>query len=194
MHSMFSSIILVSIIYYANCCRSSNDYFPSNGAKALAVLKGVVNDSKISGTIFFEQQGYNSPVFVTVNITGIPNGLGPKHGLHVHQSAITSTSDLTADICGSAAGHFNPLNKTHGDILAATRHVGDYGNILSSNGNILYKFNDTVSSLYGFYGVIGRTIVLHQLEDDLGLQNNTGSMTTGNAGARIACGVIGILP
>jgi Cu-Zn family superoxide dismutase len=84
------------------------------------------------------------------------------------------------------------LNKTHGDISAVTRHVGDYGNIVTdANGNIITSFNDTVSTLYGPFGVIGRTLVLHQLQDDLGLVNNTGSLATGNAGARIACAVIG---
>lgn len=85
------------------------------------------------------------------------------------------------------------MNSTHGDISAAVRHVGDYGNVISdANGNIIANFTDSVSKLYGPMGVIGRTIVLHQLEDDLGLKNDTGSKTTGNAGARLACGVIGI--
>lgn len=47
--------------------------------------------------------------------------------------------------------------------------------------------------MYGPFGVIGRTVVLHQLEDDLGLGGDAGSLATGNAGSRIACGVIGIL-
>lgn len=60
------------------------------------------------------------------------------------------------------------------------RHVGDYGNVIAdSNGVILTTFTDMVSKLYGPVGIIGRTIVLHQLEDDLGLANNTGSLTTG---------------
>jgi Cu/Zn superoxide dismutase len=85
-----------------------------------------------------------------------------------------------------------------------------------NTGRIITTFTDLVSTLYGPFGVIGRTIVLHQLEDDLGLKNDTGSKTTGNAGAvtlknisfsklrfffifanfflgnRIACGTIGI--
>lgn len=87
------------------------------------------------------------------------------------------------------------MNKTHGDISAETRHVGDYGNVISDeNGNIFTNFTDKISSLYGANGIIGRTLVLHQLEDDLGLKNNSGSLATGNAGGRIACGIIGIIP
>ena len=75
------------------------------------------------------------------------------------------------------------VNQTHGDINAQIRHVGDYGNVVSdNNGKILANFTDKVSTLYGPYGVIGRCIVLHQLEDDLGLKNDTGSKTTGNSG------------
>ena len=82
---------------------------------------------------------------------------------------------------------------THGNISSSIRHVGDYGNVLNTNGQILVTFTDSVSKLYGPFGIIGRTIVLHQLEDDLGLKGDAGSLTTGNAGGRIACGVIGIM-
>lgn len=82
---------------------------------------------------------------------------------------------------------------THGDISSEIRHVGDYGNVMTdANGNIQVTFNDSVSKLYGPEGVIGRTAVLHQLPDDLGLGGNPSSLSGGNSGARIACGVIGI--
>lgn len=95
-------------------------------------------------------------------------------------------------VCGSSGPHFNPLNQTHGNISAEVRHVGDYGNVISDNdGNIVTTFTDSVSQLYGPLSVLGRTIVLHQKEDDLGLNPDEGSKTTGNSGARLACGVIG---
>lgn len=87
------------------------------------------------------------------------------------------------------------MSKNHGDILAEVRHVGDFGNVISDqNGKIITNFTDSVSSLYGVNGIIGRALVLHQLEDDLGLNSDSGSLTTGNAGGRIACGIIGIIP
>ena len=73
------------------------------------------------------------------------------------------------------------------------RHVGDYGNVISDNNGVIFTtFTDSLSQLYGPFSVLGRTIVLHQKEDDLGLNPDEGSKTTGNSGARVACGVIGI--
>ena len=143
---------------------------------------------------FFSKTAFEN-LKIFVNITGLPKGRGElKHGLHVHVNGITETSDDVTKRCGSSGPHFNPTNKTHGDIKAAIRHVGDYGNIISdNNGIILKEFNDSVSTLFGEFNVIGRTIVLHQDEDDLGLTNHPLSKTTGNSGNRIACGVIGIL-
>ena len=103
------------------------------------------------------------------------------------------TSDNLAAICLSSGPHFNPKNMTHGNINDTIRHVGDYGNVISdNNGVISVTFVDTVRKLYGPFGIIGRTIVLHQKVDDLGKGGNADSLLTGNAGGRIACGVIGI--
>ena len=131
---------------------------------------------------------------VTVNITGLPIGQGSfQHGLHVHLNGIMDISDNLSAICLSSGPHFNPKNMTHGNINDTIRHVGDYGNVISdNNGVISVTFVDTVSKLYGPFGIIGRTIVLHQKVDDLGKGGNADSLLTGNAGGRIACGVIGI--
>ena len=71
--------------------------------------------------------------------------------------------------------------------------MGDLGNLLADDsGEAKLDINDDKVSLYGPYSVIGRSCVLHRNEDDLGLGNNEESKKTGNAGARIACGVIGL--
>ena len=133
-------------------------------------MVGSFNGSSVTGFIRFQQSSINDPLLISVNITGLPAGQGTfKHGLHVHVSSIQSTSDNVTVRCGSTGLHFNPTNQTHGDISAAVRHAGDYGNVISdNNGNIITTFNDTVSDLFGPFGILGRTVVLHQLEDDLG--------------------------
>ena len=144
-------------------------------------MVGSLNGNLITGFITFQQAGINDPLVISVNISGLLVNQGAfKHGLHVHVTSIQSTSDNVTVRCGSTGLHFNPTNQTHGDISAAVRHVGDYGNVISdNNGNIITTFNDSISDLYGPFGIVGRAIVLHQLQDDLGLVGNAGSLSTG---------------
>jgi Cu-Zn family superoxide dismutase len=70
-----------------------------------------------------------------------------KHGFHVHQKG-----DIVSNGCNSAGGHFNPLEKTHGDITSEQRHVGDWGNIdVEADGTITHSFSDEVAKLSGPY-------------------------------------------
>ena len=81
----------------------------------------------------------------------------------------------------------------HGSRNAVIRHIGDFGNVVSTDeGTINVIFKDEIAKLYGAHGIIGRTVVLHEKKDDLGLGGDEGSAKTGNAGSRIACGVIGV--
>ena len=64
--------------------------------------------------------------------------------------------------------------------------------ISNVDGKIITTFSDKVSKLYGKLGIIGRAIILHEKEDDLGLKGDEGSRANGNSGIRVACGVIGI--
>ena len=74
------------------------------------------------------------------------------------------------------------------------RHVGDLGNVeANENGEANYSAEDSLITLYGNYSVLGRSCVLHTDVDDLGLGGHELSKTTGHAGGRVACGVIGTL-
>lgn len=95
--------------------------------------------------------------------------------------------------CDSAGAHFNPFNSTHGDLNAPIRHLGDLGNLQADqNGNIITELIANDARLDGINGFLGRTIILHELEDDLGFGLNPESKKNGNSGRRIACGVIGV--
>lgn len=71
--------------------------------------------------------------------------------------------------------------------------MGDLGNVIADEeGNAKFQIVDNHVSLSGPYSVIGRMVVVHADEDDFGRGGHKDSKTTGNAGARLACGVIGI--
>lgn len=72
--------------------------------------------------------------------------------------------------------------------------MGDLGNVLADqSGRVSTSFSDQVITLYGARSIIGRAIVVHNDEDDLGKSDHPDSHKTGNAGGRVSCGVIGIL-
>lgn len=146
-----------------------------------------------SGTVEFTE--VTGGILINVNLKGLSPG---KHGFHIHEAG-----DLT-DECQSACAHFNPFHKTHGGPKDKIRHVGDLGNLTANKqGVVKKKFTDSVISLKGKTNIVGRCVVIHADPDDLGKGglNKAGvvideevheeSLKTGNAGKRVACGVIG---
>ncbi|EFA86435.1 superoxide dismutase [Heterostelium album PN500] len=148
-------------------------------SKAVAVLKG----EKVNGVIKFTQESSSSPVSIDIEIHGLEKGL---HGFHVHQFGDTTNG------CISAGPHFNPHGKQHGGPQDENRHVGDLGNVEVTEAVLKSTMTDKVISLFGEHSIIGRTMVIHADEDDLGKGTFEDSKTTGHAGARLACGVIGV--
>ncbi|XP_043471981.1 superoxide dismutase [Cu-Zn] 5-like [Leptopilina heterotoma] len=123
-----------------------------------------------------------------VRITGTIKGLSPGlHGFHVHEKG-----DLTKG-CSSAGAHFNPYQVHHGAPNDPLRHVGDLGNIqVGEDGTAQVDGTDHYLTLMGARGAIGRAIVIHEKEDDLGRGRTEDSLKTGSAGARLACGIVGL--
>lgn len=148
--------------------------------KAVCVLKS----EAVNGTVHFEQEG-NGAVSVTGELTGLADGL---HGFHVHQFGDNTNG------CTSAGPHFNPDGCEHGapEEPKGQRHVGDLGNVTAAEGVAKIDIKDSMITLTGEHSIIGRTMVIHADQDDLGKGGHELSKTTGNAGARSACGVIGI--
>ncbi|CAE6342668.1 unnamed protein product [Rhizoctonia solani] len=154
------------------------------GPKARVImLKDGNFNSGSPGWLEFEDIG-NGEIHLYGKITGLTSG---KHGIHVHEFG-----DLTSG-CASVGAHFNPEKKNHGGPQAAERHVGDLGNIeANSNGESKVDIYDKVISFSGTNSIIGRGLVIHNGEDDLGLGGFNDSLTTGHAGTRFACGTISI--
>ncbi|KAJ5908470.1 RNA-induced silencing complex nuclease component Tudor-SN [Penicillium taxi] len=148
--------------------------------KAVAVIRG---DSKIAGTVTFEQADENTPTTISWNITG--HDANAERGFHIHQFGDNTNG------CTSAGPHFNPFGKTHGAPGDEDRHVGDLGNFKTdAEGNAVGSVQDKLVKLIGAESVLGRTLVVHAGTDDLGRGGNEESKKTGNAGLRPACGVI----
>nr|UTK45877.1 Cu-Zn superoxide dismutase [Crepidula fornicata] len=142
----------------------------------------VLISEKVKGTLHFtEQDGMTT---VKGEVSGLDEG---KHGFHIHQFGDTTNG------CVSAGPHFNPAGKQHGGPTVENRHAGDLGNITASaEGVAAVNIQDKQIPLTGPNSIIGRTLVVHAKEDDLGKGGDDESLKTGNAGGRIACGVIGI--
>lgn len=149
----------------------------------MSICAVAVFDSSIKGTVRFTE--YEHEVVISVDIKGLrPNS---KHGFHVHECG-----DMT-DKCESMCAHFNPYGKQHGGPGDKERHVGDLGNLVADkNGRAKYVQRDTMIKLRGTKcNIIGRGLIIHEDEDDLGRGGQKDSLVTGHAGKRIACAVIG---
>ena len=145
-------------------------------------------DTGVRGTVSFKQAKGDAAAPVTVNyrISGLAPG---PHGFHIH-----ALGDLTQG-CMSAGGHFNPAGAPHGGPADApsARHVGDLGNIVAgADGVAEGTLTDALLALSGAGSIVGRSVIVHADEDDLGKGGFPDSLTTGHAGARLACGVIGL--
>ncbi|KAF8039498.1 hypothetical protein BT93_B1886 [Corymbia citriodora subsp. variegata] len=150
--------------------------------KAVAVLKGT---SSVEGVVTLSQEG-DGPTTVNVRVTGLTPG---PHGFHLHEYGDTTNG------CISTGAHYNPNNMTHGAPEDEVRHAGDLGNIVANaDGVAEATIVDTQIPLGGPNAVVGRALVVHELEDDLGKGGHELSLTTGNAGGRLACGVVGLTP
>jgi superoxide dismutase, Cu-Zn family len=143
--------------------------------RAVAVLQPL-KDSKVQGTITFTQE--KDGVHVVAKLTGLEAG---PHGFHIHEFGDCSAVDGT-----SAGGHFNPKGEPHGAPKDEHRHTGDLGNVeAAADGSATLDWLDPHVALSGERSVLGRGVIVHAKRDDLKTQ------PTGDAGARVACGVIG---
>jgi Cu-Zn family superoxide dismutase len=143
---------------------------------AVAVLQPVPNGN-VRGTIHFRKRP--AGVQVQGTITGLTAG---AHGFHVHEYGECSAPDFS-----SAGEHFNPTGAPHGARTAARRHVGDLGNVeAGADGSVTLDYTDAQLRFDGARSILGRGVIVHEKADDLKTQ------PTGDAGGRLACGVIGV--
>lgn len=152
----------------------------ADNVKELIAVLIPTEGSKTKGVVTFTVQP-GDKVKVVAHIQGLkPNS---KHGFHIHEFGDLSSPDGMA-----AGGHFNPEKHQHGLPDVAKRHAGDFGNI-EANASGFADFEIVVDNLEltddDDDAIVGRGLVVHAKPDD-------GSQPVGNAGARLAQGVIGV--
>ena len=187
---IFASAVAASLLIGCNHRHKSDSKSMDTSATAMAMNKKVAvahvmpaqstatqpSWGKPMGDIVFTQMG--DKVHVTGTITGLPPG---KHGIHIHDKGDLSAPDLM-----STGGHFNPEHHMHGGPSTSPVHAGDLGNITAdSSGKAMMDLTVDDITIGGDHNdILGHAVIIHAKEDDLK------SQPAGNAGARIAGGVI----
>jgi superoxide dismutase, Cu-Zn family len=144
--------------------------------KAVAVIHGF-GDHPVKGVIQF--MATDDGVEIVGEISGLKPG---QHGFHIHEFGDCSSADPKCH-----GGHFNPDKKKHGGPTDEERHVGDLGNITANGRGVAeVRMTDRLIRLSGARSIIGRSVIIHAKADDLK------SQPSGDAGDRIAGGVVGI--
>lgn len=151
---------------------------PVSTASSATVVLASASGSLVSGKLTLRPMGDG------VHLTGEIGGLTPNstHAIHIHEKGDCSAADAS-----SAGGHFNPAAQPHGQVDHGAHHAGDMDNLVA-NADGVAKVDAHASGVTLGGGapndVAGRAVIVHASPDDYKTQ------PTGNAGARLACGVI----
>ena len=180
--------LAVAIALMAGCASSgtptatakpSSDNAPAKSTASRAtVVLAPASGSLVSGTLTLVPMGDG------VHMSGEVGGLKPgdTRGFHIHEKGDCSAADAS-----SAGGHFNPAAQAHGRSGHGAHHAGDTDNIVANAKGVgRIDAHVTGVTLGGGAGndIAGRAVIVHADPDDYH------SQPTGNAGARVACGVI----
>ncbi|KTF33636.1 superoxide dismutase family protein [Xanthomonas vesicatoria] len=151
---------------------------PARPVQQAEVALASASGSLVSGRVVLV------PALQGIRITGTVGGLRPGGvaGFHVHERGDCSATDAS-----SAGGHFNPTGTSHGRAGSGIHHLGDMDNLRADAEGVAHldmilsgiSLGDGAPS-----DVIGKALIVHADADDYR------SQPSGNAGARLACGVI----
>ncbi|MCA0328146.1 MAG: superoxide dismutase family protein [Proteobacteria bacterium] len=132
----------------------------------------------VQGNLVFTQEG--DVVRVSGSITGLKSGAA--HAFHVHEKGDCGSADFS-----SAGSHFNPTGARHGAHggAAGQHHLGDMPQLMAdAQGTARVSFTSSSLTLQGPNSIVGKAVIVHRDPDDVNAQ------PVGNAGPRLACGVI----
>ncbi len=169
-----SIIVLLSACGGGRCCGAK----AACPTQAIAVLQATKGNA-VAGTVRFSQQG-DGTLLIVAEVSGLSaNG---THAFHIHEFGDASAVDAE-----SAGGHYNPDGHDHGGPASEKHHAGDLGNLQAdAQGAARLELTVRGVTVCGVNPVLGRSVIIHAKADDLS------SQPSGNAGPRIAIGVIGV--
>ena len=196
---LVSAVAVMSLLALAGCKKDHNNEIGEHGTDqpinttapapepeqapaaetATATLQGAPGDTDFKGTVTFTPEG--NGVRVEAHLEGVD--LAGTHGFHVHETGECTHGEGDKHFT-SAGSHFNPAGVEHACPPTEPRHAGDLGNIEVTNGSGHVVSTTTLLSLSGANSVVGKAIILHAKADDCKTQ------PTGDAGDRLACGVV----
>jgi len=182
----FSAVALCAGSLYLASCGHDHDHDDDHAHaskvwesvdQVIAVMQPTAGNTA-KGAVTFTKAG--DKIKVVADIEGL--NPGQKHAMHIHQFG-----DITGTDGKKTGGHYNPEGHDHGLPATSERHAGDLGNLSAdASGKAHYELEISNVSIAGETNpIVGRGVIIHAKQD-------TGGQPTGEAGARIAQGVIGV--
>lgn len=171
--------LILSACLVAGCASSKSTTMPTPppGAKTATATLEKKSGSQVEGTAQFVEE--NGQVTMTMKLKNLTAG---PHAVHLHEKGDCSAADAS-----SAGPHWNPGGEAHGMWGHPPHHMGDIGNVdIAQDGTGTVTLTTDKWSIGGdpSTNIIGHSVVVHANADDFS------SQPAGNAGGRVACGVI----
>lgn len=142
--------------------------YQSKRPVAFAQLRGGKDAPGLMGIVRFYQ--LPAGVMAEARVSGLPGNSSGFYGFHIHEGAACTGEGFSA-----TGSHYNPTEQLH------PKHAGDLPPLLSYGGRARLS---VVTDRFSIPDIIGRTVVIHSRADDFHTQ------PAGDAGTKIACGVI----
>jgi Cu-Zn family superoxide dismutase len=168
--AVFAALVLAT--------QSARVHAQSGSGTLVVPIKTSTGDD--AGTATFKESKDGKLLTIGVKLKGLPFG---EHAVHIHQNPVCDAPDFK-----TAGGHFNPEAKQHGMDNPMGHHAGDMPKNVSvgedHTGEATFKVDYLTLAAGDPNSVLGHSIMVHEKADDMKTD------PTGNAGNRIACGVI----
>lgn len=142
--------------------------------QAVAHLLGSSDYPDLMGSVQFYQM--SGGVLVAAEVTGLPQPMAQSHGVfgfHIHSGS--QCRGTAADPFADALTHYNPEGVSH------PYHAGDMPPLFGNHGDAFQVF---FTDRFSVREIVGKTVIVHSGADDFT------SQPAGNAGQKIACGII----